>query len=191
MDAIQLSSQACPLCGKYVRNKLKYLNHVSNCRREAARDETVNTRTTPMYKCVICNTFFRNYLLLENHSAVKHTRITHNKIYSIITQEVQRGHGLRRGNAHLFRSIEAFKGYVRSYRHLCKHGVDSLNLYFLKFGDSIRRIITESITQLKSIKCQLSVKIKFKRFLCKSDTGDLVYEYQEKIVNSNMLNILN
>ena len=194
MDSIHLLNLKCRVCGAFEKTKRKYLEHMSKCRREDARLRQAKPTLRRFYSCVICKKKFSTHIKLENHTAVQHEQLSHRTVSRIMTQKVQAGGSLsrrRHGDTFPFRQIKAFKGYVSSYRHQCNRKIDSLNWYFVKYGAQIRRIIEDSLDQLKCVKCQLSVKVEFKRYLVESSTGEYVYEYQEKMVNSNMMNILN
>ena len=165
---------------------------MSQCRRAAAR----NANHVPIlrYKCLICNVQFKNHLRLEQHAAVFHKKKIHRQTQSNTScpkKPVQDGSGISQQKLCPFRQIRAFKGCVRTYRHDCDTKVKSLNSYFSQYKRQIRLILKHAIHQMDSIKSQLSLKVEFKRFLCHSNTGDDVFEYQVKMINSNMLVVLN
>lgn len=118
-----------------------------------------------------------------------HRQLHHRKIAGLI-RRTQIGRGLSSASIRPFKRIRAFKGFVQTYKHNCSSTIGSLDSYFLKFRSKIETVIKRALDELKCLKSQMTLVVKFKRFLCESKDGD-VYEFQERMINSNMIIVLN
>jgi len=205
---IQLNSFKCKLCLTRCSSKLLFLHHMSQCRRSLfKRTHAVYKQKSKSNICKICKKLFKSRVQLEYHIGSfhqckycnfegsfslikKHLKLLQNQIGGnrLVPKDCT---NLNLDNIKPFKLITAFKGFVRTFRHKCKSGYPTLLSYLNAIKSHVFKLILKSNMELKSIKVQLSVYVTFKRYLCESDLGNAVYEYQYKIINSNMIVVNN
>jgi len=188
----------CILCSENCTGKLQYLHHMSACRRLQNRRKYKKTRVTN--ECRSCNLYFKTPVLFEYHLASIHRckscnyEGSRNDLVDHLEEHgIQHGRGSRivHNDIRPFNVIKAFKGFVRTYRHKCVKGYPTLIGYDHAIKMYIIKVLRNAIIDLRAIKSQVSFYVTFKRYLCDSEEGKPIFELQHKLINSNMLVVLN
>ena len=164
---------------------------MSLCRRKQAR--TAFRRSRLQHECLVCRLKLFSHLRLEMHVALAHGELFHRQIIQDTPTQLGFGNIMRKSSKLIrpFREICAFKGCVRTYRHHCSSLIPSLDNYFQRYKSKIQSVISEAIDELKTMKSQMTLHVKFRRYLCESKSGDDVYEFQTRLINSHMTVVLN
>jgi len=139
-----------------------------------------------VYLCKYCDYASSSNLSLEIHLQQCHRCLNCNymDVTDLVTQHRENcnqigGRLFSVSGMSPFKEIRAFKGFLRTFRQVCRTPFKSIETYFSYMKDYIGRVVDDALKEMKSVKIQLCVDIVFRRYL-----ADGVYEETKKPINS-------
>lgn len=195
---IKTTTFQCLKCFRRFLNRQHFASHLLRHRDENKRK-----------LCQYCTMSFRSSKLLEVHMNTYHRceycdfsanifdLIEHNEAHKrgvIKSMKFdQRGRGLRL-NAFPFSEIEAFQGFMKTYRFRNTHednNIISVRDFFNRFKFKINQILFHNVSIYNSIKFQITLLCKFKRMHPSVDEEEVEFmETTEQYFNSSLKIIL-
>jgi DNA-directed RNA polymerase subunit RPC12/RpoP len=182
----------CFLCGKTFRNRDAFYLHtqkhkpIHNCSRCGQRFDSrykLEIHINTNHRCQYCDFQCAEEDILEQHRGDCHDHFQAQNI-------VQSGRKRPKFSPYPFREIEAFKGYLHTFRQRLRRlqqPVNSVENYFILYGSKLTEILKQCLLKHHSIKLQITWLCEFIR----KDEADQRKETCLHYDNSTMKVILN